>query len=114
MSEQQPLLVDDDNVGPPSRPPEEINQEYGLGAKAVSIVAAIIIPVILIIFYFSFLFLKDEDANKGLKVILAVVGGHHRGGGPVLGIRSADRSASAGPRRMPRDRSCSSARRWYC
>jgi alpha-glucoside transport system permease protein len=75
MSEQQPLLVDDHNVGPPSRPPEEINQEYGLGAKAASIVAAVIIPVILISFYFSFLFLKDEDANKGLKAILAIVVG---------------------------------------
>ena len=75
MSEQQPLLVDDDNVGPPSRPLEEINQEYGLGAKAASIIAAVIIPVILIAFYFSFLFLKDEDAHKGLKVVLAIVVG---------------------------------------
>jgi len=74
MSEQ-PVLVDGDNLGPPSRPPEEINQEYGLGAKAASLVAALIIPFILVSFYFSFLFLKDEDAHKGLKVILAVVVG---------------------------------------
>jgi alpha-glucoside transport system permease protein len=75
MSEQQPMLVDDDNVGPPPRRQEEIQQEYGLGAKAASIVAAIIIPLILVAFYFSFLFLKDEDANKGLKVILAILVG---------------------------------------
>ncbi len=75
MSEQQPLLVDDDNVERPPQRPEEIKQEYGLGAKAASIIAAVIIPVILIVFYFSFLFLKDEDANKGLKVILAIAVG---------------------------------------
>ena len=75
MSKPQPLLADEDNVGPPPRRQEEIEQEYGLGAKAVSIIAAVIVPVILASFYFSFLFLKDEDANIGLKAILAIVVG---------------------------------------
>ncbi len=75
MSEQQPMLVDDDNVEPPHRPIEEIEVEYGLGTTVLSILAAITIPLILIVFYFSFLFLKDEDAHKGLKVIVAVLVG---------------------------------------
>jgi alpha-glucoside transport system permease protein len=75
MSEQQPLLVDDDNVTPPQRPTEDLEVEYGLGTTVLSVIAAVIIPVILIAFYFSFLFLKAEDANKGLKVIVAIVVG---------------------------------------
>ena len=75
MSKPQPLLADEDNVERPPRRQEEIQQEYGLGAKAASVIAAVTIPVILILFYFSFLFLKDEDANKGLRVILAIVVG---------------------------------------
>ena len=75
MSEQQPMLVNDDNVSPPQDPLEELDVEYGLGSTVLSVIAALIIPVILIAFYFSFLFLKDEEANKGLKVILAIIVG---------------------------------------
>ncbi len=75
MSEQQPLLVDDSNVAPPQPPMEDVDVEYGLGSTILSIIAALTIPLILVVFYFSFLFLKDEDANKGLKVILAVLVG---------------------------------------
>lgn len=75
MSEQQPLLVDDSNESPPQEPIEDMEVEYGLGASVLSVIAALVIPIILIAFYFSFLFLKDDDANKGLKVILAIVVG---------------------------------------
>lgn len=75
MSEQQPMLVDDTNVAPPQPPMQDVDVEYGLGTTILSIMAALIIPLILIAFYFSFLFLKDEDANKGLRVILAVIVG---------------------------------------
>ena len=75
MSKQQPLLVDDSNETPPQRPIEDLEVEYGLGSTVLSIIAALIIPVILIAFYFSFLFLKDEDAHKGLKVVVAVLVG---------------------------------------
>jgi alpha-glucoside transport system permease protein len=75
MSEQQPMLVDDDNVEPPHRQMEDLEVEYGLGTTVLSVIAALIIPIILITFYFSFLFLKDEDAHKGLKVVVAIIVG---------------------------------------
>lgn len=75
MSEQQPLLVDENNESPPQRPIEDLDVEYGLGTTVLSVIAAVAIPVILVAFYFSFLFLKNEDAHKGLKVILAILVG---------------------------------------
>ncbi len=75
MSEQQPMLVDDDNASPPNRPVHEVDVEYGLGSTVLSVIAALTIPIILVIFYFSYFFLKDEDANKGLKVVVAILVG---------------------------------------
>ncbi len=90
------MLVDDDNVEPPHRPMKDMDVEYGLGSTILSIIAALTIPVILAVFYFSFLFLKDEDANKGLKVILAVVVGTVGAWGLYWG---ADQLISRLPRR---------------
>lgn len=75
MSNQQPLLVDESNESPPQRPIEDVEVEYGFGATVLSVIATLIIPIILIVFYFSFLFLKDDDAHKGLKVLVAVTVG---------------------------------------
>jgi alpha-glucoside transport system permease protein len=100
MSEQQPLLVDDSNETPPQRPIEDLDVEYGLGSTVLSVIAALIIPIILIAFYFSFLFLKDEDAHKGLKVLIAVlvgtvgVWGLYWGGDQLIG-RLPRRGANA-------------------
>ncbi len=96
MSEQQPMLVDDSNVEPPHRPMEDVDVEYGLGTTILSVIAALTIPAILAVFYFSFLFLKDEDANKGLKVILAVIVGTLGAWGLYWG---ADQLISRLPRR---------------
>ena len=100
MSEQQPLLVDESNETPPQRPIEDLDVEYGLGSTVLSVIAALIIPIILIAFYFSFLFLKDEDAHKGLKVLVAVlvgtvgVWGLYWGGDQLIG-RLPRRGANA-------------------
>jgi alpha-glucoside transport system permease protein len=100
MSEQQPLLVDESNETPPQRPIEDLEVEYGLGSTVLSVIAALIIPIILIAFYFSFLFLKDEDAHKGLKVLVAVlvgtvgVWGLYWGGDQLIG-RLPRRGANA-------------------
>jgi len=96
MSEQQPMLVDDSNVEPPQPPMEDVDVEYGVGSTVLSIIAALVIPLILVAFYFSFLFLKDEDANKGLKVILAVIVGTVGAWGLYWG---ADQLISRLPRR---------------
>jgi len=70
----QPLLVDEDNAEP-TEPVEPVEQAYGVGASVLSIGAALVIPVILVVFYFSFGFLKDEDGNKALQVVIAIVVG---------------------------------------
>ena len=75
MSNQQPLLVDESNESPPQRPIEDVEVEYGFGTTVLSVIATLIIPIILIVFYVSFLFLKDDDAHKGLKVLVAVTVG---------------------------------------
>jgi alpha-glucoside transport system permease protein len=70
----QPLLVDDDNAEP-TEPIEPVEQSRGAAANLLSVAAALVVPIVVLVFYFSFGFLKDEDANKGLQVVVAIVVG---------------------------------------
>lgn len=71
----QPLLVDDDNETPTHPDPDPNVARYGISTTVLAVLAALIVPAIVIAFYFSFGFLKDEDANKGLQVIVAIIVG---------------------------------------
>jgi alpha-glucoside transport system permease protein len=46
-----------------------------LGVWAIRILSALVIPAVLIVIFFSFSFLKDQNANKGLQVIVAILVG---------------------------------------
>jgi alpha-glucoside transport system permease protein len=70
----QPLLVDDSNVEP-TEPVEPVRETRGVGARVLSFAAALVIPVIVVVFYFSFGYLKDDDANKALQVLVAILVG---------------------------------------
>jgi alpha-glucoside transport system permease protein len=70
----QPLLVDEENVEP-TEPVEPVKESRGVGTGVLSLVAALIVPIIVVVFYFSFGYLKDEDANKAIQVVVAIVVG---------------------------------------
>jgi alpha-glucoside transport system permease protein len=91
----QPLLVDEDNAEPTE--PVEQPESFGVGSVALAVVAALAIPVILLVFYFSFGYLKDDNANKALQVVVAIIVGT----AGVWGLYwAADRIVSAFPRRV--------------
>ena len=70
----QPLLVDEENVEP-TEPVEPVKESRGVGTGVLSLVAALVVPIIVVVFYFSFGYLKDEDANKAIQVVVAIVVG---------------------------------------
>jgi alpha-glucoside transport system permease protein len=91
----QPLLVEDDNVEPTE--PVEESESFGVGSVALAAVAGLAIPAILLVFYFSFGYLKDDNANKALQVVVAIIVGT----AGVWGLYWAvDRIVSAFPRRV--------------
>jgi alpha-glucoside transport system permease protein len=59
------------------REPEIYSEEQasGLGVWVLRILSALVIPVVVVVFFFAFGYLKNEDANKILQVLLAVVVG---------------------------------------
>jgi alpha-glucoside transport system permease protein len=70
----QPLLVEEDNVEP-TDPVEPVEVDRSLTTRLLSIGAALVIPVIVVIFYFSFDYLRDDRANKLTQVIVAILVG---------------------------------------
>jgi alpha-glucoside transport system permease protein len=70
----QPLLVEEDNVEP-TDPVEPVQVDRSVTARLLSIAAALVIPIILLVVYFAFGFLKDDDANKALQVLVAILVG---------------------------------------
>ncbi len=70
----QPLLVEDEKLEP-TEPVEPVKESRGVGTGVLSVLAALVIPVIVVVFYFSFGYLKDEDANKAIQVVVAIVVG---------------------------------------
>jgi alpha-glucoside transport system permease protein len=70
----QPLLVEEDNVEP-TDPVEPVVADRSVTARLLSIAAALVIPIILFVFYFAFGFLRDDDANKLAQVVVAILVG---------------------------------------
>lgn len=68
-----PPLLEDDREKPQSFYAEE--QANSAGVWVLRIISALVVPVVVIGFFFAFEFLKDEDTNKIIQVLVALVVG---------------------------------------
>jgi alpha-glucoside transport system permease protein len=68
-----PLLDRESDI--PERRPSEPPQDNSSLVWVLRILSALVVPLVLVVFFFSFQFLKDEGVNKILQVIVAVVVG---------------------------------------
>jgi alpha-glucoside transport system permease protein len=67
--------MDQESDIPPRQPEIDEPQENTLGIWLLRILSALVVPLVLAVFFFSFNFLKDEDVNKGVQVVVAVIVG---------------------------------------
>ena len=72
-----PLLHDNEpqDAGPRHSVPYDEPQAGGVGIWLLRIASTLVIPAVVIIFFFAFGFLKDEDGNKAVQVLVAIVVG---------------------------------------
>ena len=77
MSTVTPPVLTDEDLEPRDKDrPRELHQaSNSLGVWALRILSALLIPAIIVTVFLSFGFLKDQDANKGLQVIIAILVG---------------------------------------
>ncbi len=61
--------------GPPLPSPAGQPRQDGIQVWLLRIVSALVLPVLAIAFFFAFDFFQDEDANKALQVVVAVIAG---------------------------------------
>lgn len=70
-----PPLIEQDELeggsGPP-RPPEE-DQASGLVVWLLRLASALVLPTVIVVVFFAFGFLKDENANKAIQVLVAII-----------------------------------------
>jgi alpha-glucoside transport system permease protein len=92
-------LIEVESSGGMARPPEGGPQSNSIGVWLLRIASALVVPVVLIVFFFAFNFLKSEDVNKIVQVLVALVVG-------ILGVWALywgmDRLASLLPERAAR------------
>ncbi len=74
MAGVTPPLLEEEMGGPP-QPVVHEEQASGFTVWLLRIAAALVLPAVLVVFFFTFGFLKSENANKALQVIVAVVVG---------------------------------------
>ena len=70
-----PLLPDQESDVPERGPESQQPQDNSFVVWVLRILSALVVPVVLMVFFFSFQFLKDDDVNKIVQVIVAVVVG---------------------------------------
>lgn len=74
MTGVTPPILEEEKKPPPG-PVWEEEQAGGFTVWFLRIAVALVLPAVVLVFFFAFGFLKDEDANKALQVIVAVVVG---------------------------------------
>jgi alpha-glucoside transport system permease protein len=72
-------------------------RSHSLQAWLLRLISALVIPAVLVLFFFTFDFLRREDANKGVQVLVAVLVGV---GGIWLLYWGMDRAISTMPERI--------------
>ncbi len=72
-----PPILDDDSqgLGPTQGVPYEEPQAGGAAVWLLRLASTLVIPAVVIVFFFAFGFLKDEDGNKAIQVLVAIVVG---------------------------------------
>jgi alpha-glucoside transport system permease protein len=68
-------LIELEPSGGGARPPDGGDQSNTVGVWLLRVGSALVVPVVLVIFFFAFNFLKSEDVNKVLQVIVALIVG---------------------------------------
>jgi alpha-glucoside transport system permease protein len=61
--------------GPSSSVPPDETEAGGFQVWFLRIASALVLPLLMIAFFFAFDFLRDEDANKAVQVVVAVIAG---------------------------------------
>lgn len=97
MSYPPPLM--DEEAVEEDRPITTVpdGEDHGLHVWLLRILSALIVPALLVVFFFTFEFLKDPQTNKILQIAVAVVVGV---GGVWLLFWAMDRLVSAMPSRL--------------
>jgi alpha-glucoside transport system permease protein len=72
-----PPILDDESqgLGPKQGVPYEEPQAGGAAVWLLRLASTLVIPAVVIVFFFAFGFLKDEDGNKAIQVLVAIVVG---------------------------------------
>ena len=92
-----PSLIKDEVSEPPRPPGEPGSTDNRLSVWVLRILSALIVPAVLLLFFFTFEFLQDPRTNKALQIAVAIVVGV---GGVWLLFWAMDRLVSALPDRM--------------
>ncbi len=74
MTNVTPPVLEEDALPPDHSPPTDESSD-SVGVWLLRIATALVVPVVIGVFFFSFEYLKDPTANKILQVLLAVVVG---------------------------------------
>ena len=71
-----PPVLDEDFPAPPAHQPSAFEEQAsGPLVWVMRIASALIVPIVLVVLFFAFDFLRDEEASKLLQVIVAVIVG---------------------------------------
>jgi alpha-glucoside transport system permease protein len=70
-----PPLIETELSGGDARPPDGGEQSNSIGVWLLRVASAVVVPLVLVVFFFAFNFLKDEDGNKIVQVLIALVVG---------------------------------------
>lgn len=70
-----PPVLEDDRPELKDRPTEMETAESGPLVWILRLASAFVVPLVVVLFFFAFGFLKDEDANKLVQVVVAVIVG---------------------------------------
>ena len=98
MTATPPILEEDAPEERGKDVPHDIDAgSNSIGVWALRLLSALIIPALVIVFFFSFGFLKDEDTNKALQVVVAIIVG---GVGVWVLYWASDRVVNMFPRRV--------------
>ena len=70
-----PILESDSEAADLGGPPLPESQSNSVGVWILRLASALVVPLVMVVFFFAFDFLKQEDANKAVQVLVAIVVG---------------------------------------
>ena len=91
-----PSLMKDEVSQPPRPPAQPGSRDNRISVWLLRILSALVVPAVLLLFFFTFEFLQDPRTNKALQIVVAIIVGV---GGVWLLFWAMDRLVSALPDR---------------